>query len=150
MIRVTEGDPRHPEAEALLKASHALMQELFPAEANHFLSVDALCAPEISFFHALKGETVIGTGALANKGDYGEVKSMFTASEARGTGAAGAILQAIETKARAMGLPVLRLETGDTLHAAHRLYERHGFTYRGPFGEYLDDPTSLFMEKPLT
>lgn len=149
MITVSEGDPRDPEATALLQASHALMQELFPSESNHFLSIDALCAPEISFFHALQGETVVGTGALARKGDYGEVKSMFTSPEARGSGAAGAILDAIEAKARALGLPMLRLETGNTLHAAHRLYERHGFTYSGPFGAYLEDPASLFMEKPL-
>jgi len=42
-----------------------------------------------------------------------------------------------------------RLETGDTLKAAHRLYEKHGFTFRGPFGEYPDLPESLFMEKRL-
>jgi putative acetyltransferase len=149
MITVEKGDPRHPEATALLRASHALMQELFPAETNHFLSIDALCAPEIAFFVAKLGEQTVGTGALAHKGDYGEVKSMFTDPEARGSGAAGAILTAIEDEARAQGLPLIRLETGDTLHAAHRLYQRHGFAFRGPFGAYEDIPESLFMEKAL-
>ena len=150
MITIAKGDPRAPGPRALLEASHALMQELFPAESNHFLSSDALCAPEIAFFVATEGEVTLGTGALADKGDYGEVKSMFTAEAARGKGVAAAMLGALEAEARTRALPQLMLETGNTLHAAHRLYERAGFTYRGPFGDYPDDPLSYFMEKPLT
>lgn len=150
MITVTQGDPRDPQATALLQASHALMQELFPAESNHFLGIDALCQPEIAFFVAKTGDDIIATGALANKGEYGEIKSMFTAPAARGTGAATKILSEIETHARAQNLPHLMLETGNSLHAAHRLYERAGFTRRGRFGDYPEDPLSIFMEKPLT
>ena len=51
MAKIISGDPRDPRAEALLRQHHALMQSLFPAEANHFLSVDALCAQMI--LHAL-------------------------------------------------------------------------------------------------
>ena len=149
MIRVEIGDPRHPQATALLQASHQLMQDLFPAESNHYLSVVDLCTPDITFFTATKDGTIIGTGALANKGDYGEIKSMFVAPDARGTGTAAAILRIIEDTARENGHVWLRLETGDKLHAAHRLYERHGFTKCGPFGDYPDDPLSLFMEKTL-
>jgi len=149
-VTVTRGDPRHPQATALLQASHALMQRLFPAESNHFLSIDELCTPDIAFFTATLDDTVLGTGALADKGRYGEVKSMFVSEEARGTGTGAAILAALEEEARARNLPALMLETGNTLHAAHRLYERAGFTYRGPFGDYPDDPLSFFMEKPLT
>ena len=149
MIRVEQGDPKHPEATALLEASHALMRDLFPAETNNFLSIDALCRPEITFFVAKQGERIVGTGALANKGAYGEVKSMFTDPAVRGVGAAGAVLTAIEDAARVQGLTLIRLETGNTLHAAHRVYERHGFAFRGPFGDYEDLPESLFMEKAL-
>jgi putative acetyltransferase len=44
---------------------------------------------------------------------------------------------------------VLRLETGDDLYPAHRLYRRHGFVERGPFGDYAEGPHSVFMEKRL-
>jgi putative acetyltransferase len=148
-ITVEPGDPRDPQSRALLEASHALMQELFPSESNHFLSVEALAAPEITFLVARRDQDILGTGALANKGDYGEVKSMFVDPEARGAGVAAAILHALEDRARALGLGRMLLETGNSLHAAHRLYERHGFSYRGPFGDYADDPLSLFMEKAL-
>ncbi|MGR3495180.1 GNAT family N-acetyltransferase [Citreimonas sp.] len=141
--------PHHPAAAALLRQSHALMQSLFPAEANHFLSLDALAAPGIVFLTAREGDTVLGTGALADHGTYGEVKSMFTAAEARGRGVAQAILERIEKEARGKGLPVLRLETGTGLDAAHRLYRRAGFEPCGPFGDYEAGPYSLFFEKRL-
>ena len=146
---VEEGDPADPQARALLKASHALMESLFPPEDNFYLDIDALKAPHIHFYVARRHGRIVGTGALADKGDYGEVKSMFVAEEARGTGAADALLNRIEDKARDLGLPVLKLETGNVLHAAHRLYARHGFGPCDPFGDYLAAGSSIFMEKRL-
>jgi putative acetyltransferase len=148
-VSITLGDPRHAEATALLQASHALMQSLYPAEDNHYLSIEKLCVPSIRFFTALRDDKIIGCAALALKDGYGEVKSMFVDPEARGSGTADALMQQLEAEARAQALPVIRLETGNTLHAAHRLYARHGFEMCGPFGDYLDSPSSLFMEKRL-
>ncbi|MEO0362492.1 MAG: GNAT family N-acetyltransferase [Pseudomonadota bacterium] len=148
-VEVAPGDPLEPAAAGLLKASHALMSSLFPAEANHYLSIDALAAPDIRFFIARRGAATVGCGALALREGYGEVKSMFVAPEARGAGVAALILERIEAEARAEALPLLRLETGDKLASAHALYERIGFAYRGPFGEYRESPHSVFMEKRL-
>jgi putative acetyltransferase len=149
MITVQKGDPHDAQATALLRESHALMQALFAPEDNHYLSIDALCAPDIHFFVARDGEQALGTGALAEKTGYGEVKSMFVAEAARGKGVADALLRRIEDQARALGLLWLRLETGTLLQAAHRLYARHGFVPRGRFGDYPDNPSSVFMEKSL-
>lgn len=149
MIIVERGDPHDPQATALLQASHDLMEELFPPEDNHYLSIDALCVPEIEFLVARTNEKIIGTAAVANKGDYGEVKSMFVAPEARGTGAADALMRALEDRAKDQGLPELKLETGTLLKAAHKLYLRHGFEFCDRFGEYPDNETSVFMSKKL-
>ena len=146
---ITAADPREPGATALLKASHALMHSLFPPEDNFFLDIDLLCAPDIRFFAAMEGTTCLGTGALALRDGYGEVKSMFVDEAARGRGVADAILRRIEDEARREGLGLLRLETGNSLHAAHRLYARHGFSPCGPFGAYPDAPSSIFMEKAV-
>ena len=146
-VTVRPGTPE--EARPLLEASHALMRSLFPAESNHFLGFDELAKPDIHFFVAEEAGYILGCGALAVKDGYGEVKSMFTAEAGRGRGIGASILDAIEHAARAEGLPVLRLETGNSLHSAHRLYHRHDFVERGPFGEYAEDPLSLFMEKRL-
>jgi len=149
-VTVVPGKPHTPEATRLLEASHALMQSLFPAEANHYLSLDALAAPGIRFFLAKTAGETLGCGALALKGNYGEVKSLFVDPKARGLGVAEALMHRIETEARRNNLPFLRLETGNALTAAHRLYTRCGFVGRGPFGDYPEEPTSVFMEKPLT
>jgi putative acetyltransferase len=149
MIIVEAADPRHPQASALLHASHALMEHLFPPEDNFFLDIDALTAPDIRFFTARIGEKILGTGALALRDGYGEVKSMFVDEAARGRGIADALLRRIEDEARGLSLTSLRLETGNLLEAAHRLYARHGFELRGPFGDYPDAPSSIFMEKRL-
>ncbi|MEO1637623.1 MAG: GNAT family N-acetyltransferase [Pseudomonadota bacterium] len=149
MIIVERGDPREAQATALLKQSHALMKSLFPPEDNFYLDVGDLVAPHIHFFIAREGEMVLGTGALAVKDGYGEVKSMFVAEDARGKGTAQAILRQIEDEARAQGLPTLKLETGNVLHAAHRLYRAFGFVDCGVFGGYQDANSSVFMEKRL-
>ena len=146
---VEPGDPTAPGPATLLRESHALMERMFPPEDNHYLSPDALKSPEIAFFVARDGGETLGTGALKNHGLYGEVKSMFVAESARGRGIANALLRQIEDHARALALPVIKLETGNTLHAAHRLYTRHGFTPCGPFSNYVANKTSAFMEKPL-
>lgn len=148
-IATRKASPHGPGATALLTASHAYLQSLYPPEDNFFLSIDALAEAHITFIIAeLNGQT-IGCAALANKGSYGEVKSMFTTPAARGTGTGAALMQALETEARAQHLPMMKLETGDDLYPAHRLYERHGFSRCGPFGDYVEAIRSVFMEKRL-
>ncbi len=149
MLIVERADPRAPGPRALLEASHSLMRALFPPEDNYFLDVEALCSPDIRFFAAREGNRTLGTGALALRHGYGEVKSMFTATEARGKGVGRALLHQIEDEARALHLPALRLETAAALDAALRLYTREGFTPRNIFGDYCPNQTSIFMEKPL-
>lgn len=149
MIFVEETDPHHPQATALLRQSHALMESLFPPEDNFFLDIDDLCAEHIRFYTARESDMILGTGALAIKDGYGEIKSMFVDEAARGKGVADALMRQIEDAAREAGLPMLKLETGNVLHAAHRLYARHGFVPCGVFGDYVEAKSSVFMEKVL-
>jgi putative acetyltransferase len=148
-VTVRKASPKEDGATALLRASHTYLQSLYPPEDNYFLSIDELCVPSIAFFVAERDGATIACGALATKDGHGEVKSMFTAPEARGAGTGAILMAALEAEARAQGLPLMRLETGDDLYPAHRLYERHGFVRCGPFGDYVDGPHSVFMEKRL-
>lgn len=149
-IEVVAGDPRDPQATALLQASHQLMQRLFAAEDNHFLSIDELCVPSIQFFVAKEGDTTLGCVAVANKGSYGEIKSMFVDPAARGKGIAHKLMHQLDSAARAQDLTELKLETGDKLTEAHALYRAHGFVDCGPFGEYEANSSSIFMTKTLS
>lgn len=149
MIIVERNSPHHPGATGLLEQSHALMRSLFPPEENFFLNIDELAVPDVHFFTAREGDTIIGTGALKICDGYGEIKSMFVAEEARGKGVADAILRQIEDQARAEKLPVIRLETGDALVAALKLYVRNGYKTCEAFGQYMTATRSVFMEKTL-
>ena len=150
MIQIEPGDPKSAEARALLEASHALMQSLFPAEANHFLSIDALCAPEITLYLArLDDGLAVGCIALAEKDGYGEVKSFYVAEEARGNGIGAALLEHVETAAKTKGIRDLKLETGNSLRSAHKLYRAQGYQNCHAFGDYVPSEYSIFMEKTL-
>lgn len=150
MLIVEIAKPSSPGPRALLEQSHAMMRDLFPPEDNYFLDLEELRGPDIRFYAARDGAETLGTGALALKRGYAEVKSMFTSEAARGRGVAAAILRALEDEARGEDITVLRLETAEALDAAIRLYERHGFTRRGNFGDYRPNTTSVFMEKILS
>ncbi len=148
-VTVEREDPKSEDASGILKESHILMQAMFSPDENHFLSIDELCVDNVLFFVGRVNGEPAGTGALMVKDGYGEVKSMFTKSDFRGLGVADIILSRIEDEAKARNLPYLRLETGDLLHAAMRLYSRYGFHDCGPFGEYEDNGASVFLEKSI-
>jgi hypothetical protein len=59
------------------------------------------------------------------------------------------LLDAIAARAAAADLSMLRLETGIHQPEALALYRRYGFTECAPFGHYVSDPLSVFMEKRL-
>lgn len=148
-ITVEIANPREPRSTALLHQSHALMQSLFSEDDNHYLEVSELRAANIRFLVAKQSEAYLGCAALANKGQYGEMKSMFVDPASRGLGVGAALMQQLEVEARAQGLTAIKLETGNTLYEAHRLYDRFGYSDCGPFGDYLESPASMFMSKSL-
>ncbi|MGV9742960.1 GNAT family N-acetyltransferase [Nocardia farcinica] len=76
---------------------------------------------------------------------------MRTAGSHRGRGVAALLLRHIITTARARGYTRLSLETGASqfYSPAYRLYERYGFRPCPPFGDYTEDPHSLFMTLAL-
>lgn len=148
-VNIRLGDPAEEGARALLAASHKLMQSLFPVQSNHYLPVEALKADNIRFFIADLNGVAAGCGALAIRDGYGELKSMFVDPAKRGARLGKRLLDRIEDEARDEGLTILRLETGNTLAAAQRLYKAQGYALRGPFGDYPDDPLSIFMEKHI-
>jgi putative acetyltransferase len=118
----------------------------------HALDLAGLRAPEITFWSVWEGDEVVGVGALKRlSADHGEVKSMHTAEAARGRGVGSALLRQIMATARARGMRRLSLETGSWpyFQPARALYARHGFVESAPFGDYREDPNSVFMTLEL-
>ncbi|HEV2765425.1 MAG TPA: GNAT family N-acetyltransferase, partial [Pyrinomonadaceae bacterium] len=81
--------------------------------------------------------------------EYGEVKRMYVRPAFRGRGLGKVILDRLADYARERQVRVLRLETGIFQTEAIGLYERYGFQRRPPFGEYREDPMSVYFEKSI-
>lgn len=147
-MKIEIDDLSRPEIHALLNEHLQSMYALSPPESVHALDLDKLRKPEITFWSAWDGSLLLGCGALKELDrKHGEVKSMRTPTALRRRGAGRAILTHIIEVARSRAYERLSLETGsmDAFKPAQRLYESFGFTYCGPFGEYVEDPNSLFM-----
>ena len=98
--------------------------------------LQALRSPQITFWTAWDGASLLGCGALKELDpSHGEIKSMHTAAAARRQGVGRAIVDHLVATATARGYRRVSLETG-TMHAfaaAHALYAKAGFKACGPF-----------------
>jgi putative acetyltransferase len=92
---------------------------------------------------------LVGCGAAKNCGSWAELKRMYLKPKARGGGIALAMLVKLLDWARAEGLPLARLETGNVSVGALKLYRRAGFKEIPAFPPYKPDPLSIFMERAL-
>ncbi|MFG6489920.1 GNAT family N-acetyltransferase [Roseateles sp. BYS78W] len=153
-LRLEPLDPGHPDAQALMAQSEALMSALYPAESNHFEPADGLREPGGSFFGIWRGEQLLACGgvkhvAVGDEPAYGEIKRLFVLDSERGQGLARQLMARLEVELLARGVPLARLETGIHQPEALALYRRLGYIEREPFGGYALDPLSVFFEKRL-
>jgi putative acetyltransferase len=155
-IRATR--PDDPAVAPLLAALDAYLYrqypvDEFPQDVNHILSTAELLHPSVSFFAAWRGGEALGCAAMLQQADamlgYGEIKRMFVQPQARGQHLGGLLLASLEGQARALGLRLMKLETGTRQPEAIRLYERCGYRQCALFGGYAPNPVSVFMEKQL-
>jgi putative acetyltransferase len=144
-------DPASGEVRELIEQLDRYLTGLYPAESNHLLPVESLRRPGVVFLTARLDGKVVGCGAFVNQeGEYAEIKRMYVVPAFRGLHIGRRLLDELERRAQAAGLPLARLETGVAQPEALLLYERAGYRRRGPFGSYSPDPLSVFMEKRLS
>lgn len=151
-MKIEIDDLSRSEIHALLDEHLQSMHELSPPESVHALDLEKLRRPEITFWSAWDESVLLGCGALKELDPkHGEVKSMRTPAALRRKGAGRALLAHIIVVAKSRRYERLSLETGsmEAFKPAQRLYESFGFTYCGPFGEYVEDPNSVFMTMRL-
>ncbi|PZO76073.1 MAG: GNAT family N-acetyltransferase [Sphingomonas hengshuiensis] len=128
------------------------MRASSPPDSVYALDLSALATPDIAFYTAWDGDTLLGCGALRTFGDgTGEVKSMRTDATTRRRGVGQAVLDRIVADARAAGVTRLLLETGTgpMFDAAHRLYARNGFAPCRPFAGYVATDFNRFLSLAL-
>lgn len=147
-MRIEIDDLTRSEIHALLNEHLEHMRAITPPESVHALDLSRLRTPDITFWSVWDDSQLLGCGALKElEPRHGEVKSMRTPEALRRRGAGRAVLMHIIAVARSRGYQRLSLETGamGPFKRAHALYASAGFTFCGPFGEYRDDPNSVFM-----
>lgn len=150
-MHIEPDDLSRPGMHALLAEHLAQMRSQSPACSVHALDLERLRAPGISVWSAWEAGELMGCGALKQLSPrHGEIKSMRTAAAHRGKGVGRAMLMHLLAIARERGYQRVSLETGATppFLPAQRLYESAGFERCGPFGDYREDPHSVFMTLP--
>ena len=123
-----------------------------PAASVHALDLDGLRRPDVSFWSCWREGELLGCCALRElDATHGEVKSMRTAPGLERQGVGALMLEHLLAQARSRGYRRLSLETGsnEAFAPARRLYERYGFEYCGPYGDYVEDAWSRYMSLPL-
>ena len=140
------------EIRELLEEHLSSMSALSPPESMHALDVDGLRQPDVTFWTVWSDSTLLGCGALKElTPQHGEIKSMRTSAAHRRKGVARKMLAHIIDEALRRRYHRLSLETGamEAFAPAQQLYESFGFTYCPPFGDYVEDPNSVFMTRVL-
>ena len=152
-MRIEVDNLSRPQVHALLEEHLTNMYELSPPEQVFALDLNKLRADDITFWTIWDEDVLLGCGALKElTPTHGEIKSMRTPAAARGQGAGCAVLAHIISEAQQRGYTTLSLETGThaAFEPAHNLYRSKGFVMSGPFGNYLPNEHSVFMELRLS
>ena len=162
------------EADHLLVLSDQYMASLYPAESNHLVSSESLRTGDAVFLGAFISSTMsLGTenadqpaktnellpcsevgeciACVATRfyreAGYAEIKRLYVQETYRGRGLSRTLMSAIEAEILAEGIDCARLEMGIHQPEADALYRSLGYRDIQPFGDYLLDPLSQFLEK---
>ncbi len=142
--------PDQAEVIQLIAELDAYQDSLYPPESRHILDLDALKEPNVLFAVARNAAGhAIGCGAIVIGREYGEVKRMYVHPHSRGQGLARQVLVLLEAKAAELHCMTLMLETGPRQPEALAFYASLGYARRPPYGDYWDDPNSVFMAKQI-
>ena len=162
------------EADHLLVLSDQYMASLYPAESNHLVSSESLRTGDAVFLGAfisspmslvtetedqpaktdeLRSGSEVGeciacvATRFYREAGYAEIKRLYVQETYRGSGLSRTLMSAIEAEILAEGIDCARLEMGIHQPEADALYRSLGYREIQPFGDYLLDPLSQFLEK---
>jgi putative acetyltransferase len=151
-VNIVEDDLTGPQIADLLRYHLEQMHLNSPPDSVFAFDIDRLRAPDVTFWTAWDGETLLGCGAMKQLDDTsGEIKSMRTAPDHLRKGVAAALLDHIVGVARNCGYRRISLETGSgpAFDPALSLYRRRGFVDGAAFGDYQRTAFNQFLHLDL-
>jgi putative acetyltransferase len=148
-MRIANIDPLGEIATSLLRDAAAEVRPLYSrpsAEPTPVPTNDPLGIREL-YVAAFMDSSPVGCGALrAVDRTTAEVRRMYVRPEHRRKRVGDTILAHLIASARKLGYERIVVETGNRQVPAISLYQHRGFTPIAPFGEHVNDATSLCYE----
>lgn len=150
-IEIGQDDPASDDSRYCLGEYYAELARRFEQGFDVNLSRDPDAAsmrpPVGSFLVARSDGLPVGCVGLKGGQAFGEVKRLWVSPAARGLRLATRLVEALEARARSLGMGVLRLDTNSALPEAVAMYRNAGWTEIDRFN---DDPyPDHFFEKAL-
>lgn len=145
-IEIKELLPTSNEARRLFKLLDEHNTSHCPPEVCHLTQPEEMLASGALLLGVYCDEQLRGMGGLKFLEGYAEITRMFLEENVRGSGLAEPLLDALAERARQRNYALLKLETSDKFERAVHLYEKYGFTFCTPFGEYVSKPYNTYME----
>jgi GNAT superfamily N-acetyltransferase len=138
-------------------ASIGFTQPLVEAEvAEYWRKVGAEVAAGLKLLLAARDEAgrLLGSGQLAlesrsNGRHRAEVQKLLVFAAERGAGIGSALMECLETAARANGRSLLFLDTSVGASGASRFYEQLGYTHGGGIPGYAMDPDGTLRSNAI-
>jgi putative acetyltransferase len=150
-MKIDFESPDQPDVIALIAELDAYQDTLYPPESRHALDLASLKQAHVLFAVARDSTgQAIGCGAIVLRPEFAEIKRLYVHPRGRGQGVARKLLALLEARAIGSGCTLFTLETGPYQPEALALYASAGYERRGPFGDYTNDPLSVFMQKQIT
>lgn len=140
----------HQDALNLIQELDTELLQRYPANNVHILDLQKTTAQNSVFLLGYIKERAVACGAISQlSAGVAEIKRVYVRPQARGQGLSKLILKQLEQEARQMGFATLKLETGTRQPESLGLYRKAGYIDIPKFGEYVDDPFSVCMEKKI-
>lgn len=151
-LRIRRADFTDSRLAEFLQAHLDELAPTAPPESRHALDLSGLRQPGVRLWVAEGDRGIAATGALAALGrGHEELKSMRTDPRLRGQGVGRLMLRHLLDDCVSRGVRQVSLETGSSefFAPARALYAGAGFARCAPFGDYREDPHSVYMTSTL-
>ena len=148
-----------PAAQTLIAAAQAELTERYGSGDENPIESVQFDPPEGAFLIAWRAGAPVACAGWRTVShfreeidiaeDVAEVKRMYVAPSARGTGVASVLMAALEDSAREHGKHRMILETGQQQPEALRFYTKSGYSQIPNYGYYKDEPDCVSFGREL-